>query len=573
MSSQTEQTTSTFHLVEQLFQNHLTKLQQSDAIPDGHPISKDPADDELRLRVKDVVGIDLPSAPITSILVDAYLQANHWYLTLFHEQSFRARLAPIIQTGRISASEKPFLMLILIVLMIGARFVCPESIGPHDTLFDSTLYSSQLLEAVEKHLFIALHDVTLESVSCALLMSITYLLERKTKLAFIMTGIGVRVAQAIGLQDETTREPLDHIELQVRRRVWWSIYMADMYTAQAYGKPSVFAGSRFQVSEPGDLDDTLIACPGMGSFEVREDGTFSRVTIFSYNRYKSPLYSIMSLNTQRMRLQQINSVYARLLEWEKTLPRELRLDSFSSTENELHQNGALRIFALQAITLQLTYDYNHLLLFRPFLLNKKHLSIQLHPHPAEAQNGIPITVRDQLSASAIRMSKVYEWRTILVLASRTTCAAQVCFQFFTAGVVLAMLALSDLSSPQLVEYKQALARLINILPLIGGGTPLSNQSVEILTDAMHIISSQEVKALISNATNDFRTDRSSPAIAGASRVQATQTNMQSSTLDSASQSEVMDDTDMWEDLTLFPDDHEVDIAGSESFYQSLALLF
>ncbi|GAB1209488.1 hypothetical protein APSETT445_008267 [Aspergillus pseudonomiae] len=546
-----------------LFRNHLRNLRQSDAIPDGHPASKNPAQDTVKIPVKDLVGVQLPSDPVATILIDAYLQANHWYLALFHVQTFRARAMPMIQIGAAAVSEKPFLLLLLVVLMIGTRFVQPEIITTHDPVFNIESYRNQVLNAVEQHLFSSLHEADLESIGCALLMSIEYLLEGKTKLAFVLSGMGLRIAHAIGLHDESTWDPLENVELQVRRRVWWAIYMADGYAAQAYGKPPIQAGGRFRVLEPQDLDD-ITTCPGITSYEVREDGSLRPVSSFSYNRYKAQLYSIMSAVMPGMRLKEIKDVYSRLSAWEAMIPPELRLDIHRNYEGEMQDKGP-RVFTLQALTLQLAFDHNMLLLLRPFLVSKRHLSIQVFSQSEPNSSESPVTVRDQMITSAIRISSIHQHRGIIRLVSNTTAAAQVCFQCFTAGVILAMLALSDISSPQVPKFKQALARLINILSLAGSGTLLSKQSVEILTDTMHIISSQEVSALIDRVAGDSETEHPRLGNREAERalgdVQAPE----------VSSDVAVDDEEIWGELGRPLDLDGFDISSSTSLYQQLAL--
>ncbi|KAF4769123.1 hypothetical protein HAV15_008533 [Penicillium sp. str.  len=386
-----------------------------------------------------------------------------------------------------------------------------------------------------------------------------------------MSGLGSRAAQAMSIHDETTWGHLDPIQVQVRRRVWWSIYMVDVYIAQAYGKPSILPTVQFNVSEPEDLDDTLATCPEIGSYEVRVDGTFKPVTIFSYNRYKAQLYSIADPTAHSIRLPHIKRTYSRLLDWEKTVPRELKLDSFSEDQNMVN-DAALRVFSLQALTLQVTYDYKHLILFRPFLLSKRYLNVRLHDGPVETQDRSDTTIRDQLFTSALRMSSICRWQNILLILGNTTSAAQLCFQCFTAGVVLAMLALSELSSPRLPECKQGLVRLIKSLEVAGAGSPLSRQSVGILMEAMHLISDEEIKELVSRAGKPAEDVRS--VLPTAKLVRRLADSRGTGDIHRAiHQPNAVHGQEMWEELDLMPDESEPEILNSISLYQSLASLF
>ena len=206
----------------------MTTLRDSDAIPDGTPANKLPQVQGSRLPIVDIIGMQLPSKAVTLALLDAYIQANHWYLSMFHEPSFRARLLTILQTKGILPSEKSFLLLLLAVLILGARFSNHDTLLSLDSQFNLQQCRATWIDAVENHIFWILKEATLESIACAVLMSIEYLLERKTQLSFTMSGLGSRAAQAMSIHDEATWGPLDFIEIQVRRRVWWSIYMVDV---------------------------------------------------------------------------------------------------------------------------------------------------------------------------------------------------------------------------------------------------------------------------------------------------------------------------------------------------------
>ncbi|KAF2967689.1 hypothetical protein GQX73_g5858 [Xylaria multiplex] len=416
---------------------------------------------------------------------------------------FRAHTQEILDTDGVTTSEKGFLLLLLAVLVTGARFIDPDAIHIYHPSFDATAFQVRTIAAIENHLILALNDFSLESIAFLLLMSSTYLQMRKVQLAFMVSGMGVRMAQAMGLS-EAVWPTVDDLERQVRRRLWWSMYMTDMYTAQAYGKPAILDESHFHVSQPQDLDDTITTCPGFNSLELREENKMHPVTMLSYNRYKSQLYVIAARMTGNMSIQQIQTVMKDLVDWGKALPPELRPGSFVGKEREVMSNPALRVFALQALTLQVTFDNMYLVLFRPFLCSGRSASM-VFPDSTSQPLTAPIlpgsSIRQQLLESAMRTSNIGRSLEILRLVSRTTAANQVGFHCFTAGVTLGMLALLDLASPRLLELKQALARMINILGIVGAQTPLCGQSIEILTDMIHLIASQEVKHMISRTVS------------------------------------------------------------------------
>ena len=89
---------------------------------------------------------------------------------------------------------------------------------------------------------------------------------------------------------------------------------------------------------PSNLDDTSTRCPRFGSLELLENGAHEYVTIISYQRYKFKLYQIASPITEGIYfynggtmqeiVEKVELINQRLLDWDKSIPSELRLKSF-----------------------------------------------------------------------------------------------------------------------------------------------------------------------------------------------------------------------------------------------------
>lgn len=47
--------------------------------------------------------------------------------------------------------------------------------------------------------------------------------------AFLYIGLAVRMAVSLGMHQEATNSVMDEVELEHRRRVWWSTYSMDRY--------------------------------------------------------------------------------------------------------------------------------------------------------------------------------------------------------------------------------------------------------------------------------------------------------------------------------------------------------
>ena len=66
-------------------------------------------------------------------------------------------------------------------------------------------------------------------LGCLFIMTTVYLQDKKTPLALSIVAMMVRAAQSMDLHKESAWCNIDEDERQVRRMVWWSIFMSDGY--------------------------------------------------------------------------------------------------------------------------------------------------------------------------------------------------------------------------------------------------------------------------------------------------------------------------------------------------------
>ena len=275
------------------------------------------------------------------------------------------------------------------------------------------------------------------------------------------------------------------------------------------------------------MDDLATRCPNFGSLEPLDGWVYGQVTILSYQRYKCRLYQIAVPITEgiyfynggtiQQVVEKVKLINRRLLDWDQSLPPELRSSSFKMDRMNREEDSAVNTFRLQALTLQLTYDNIQLLLHRPLLAYSESPS-RLSPsqrfsrqtnrdsstHGGNAwsseQSGHADTLRtskEQCWESAMRTSKISEIPTALVTTAHTHGAAFAAIQTFPAGVMLAIFALSDPFSARATEAKQAIGRLIQLPGSLGYRTTVSDQCGAVLGDLVRLILAEEMKALTS----------------------------------------------------------------------------
>jgi hypothetical protein len=273
---------------------------------------------------------------------------------------------------------------------------------------------------------------------------------------------------------------------------------------------------------PQNIDDTSDTCPGFNSEEEFESGQRNRVTTLTYQRLKFKLYRIAAPITRELyfrqdltmheRVRQVQEINNSLRRWESTIPAELRPGSFSAHDADHRVDSVTRIFRLQALSLQLSYDNIQLILHRPFLFSNEDFSPFRPSHgampplvsgentdqtvDADGQQNRQVTEsRSQCWESALKTSRIGEHSEILRQACNSHVAGFIGIQAFTAGVTLAAFALPRPLSTEAHEAKQGIGQLIKVPRRLGLRTVISDQSGRILEKLLRLMLAQEIRLL------------------------------------------------------------------------------
>ncbi|EEY18670.1 predicted protein [Verticillium alfalfae VaMs.102] len=350
-------------------------------------------------------------------------------------------------------------------------------------------------------------------------------------------GTTVRAAQFIGLNQEESWGDIDTVERQTRRYVWWTVFIGAGFISMSWGTPPMLVETDCHVQQPLDVEDSFEQCPKFGSTEIYEDGQSRPVTVGSYNRFKAKMYKIANSimhqiyftqhNGSEELCQSISKLHQRLLAWERSIPPELRAESHPPNTIEDGEDAALkRIFAIQALTLQVSYDNVHILLFRPLIsiggIPRSRVSTRANS-PALATQATFANVpsafiniaQQQCWTSATRTSEVAKRPDLLRLFQFGFPAIHVGVHAFSAGVMLGLLALLSPLSARGQESKRGIARIIQIPKSTSLRSHVWSQMTMVLTDLMHVIATEETKALIDDPAGlDFSETHNKPGAFG-----------------------------------------------------------
>lgn len=197
---------------------------------------------------------DLPSKHMADHLLSSYYSSVHMITPILHWPTFEQEYEAVYKAGSLRGVPPVWSSLFFAVLAVGVLFSIEPSIHrPYKG--KEYIETSRMLTDMWNDEFVIDHART------AILTSI-FLTEMNLKsAAWTWLASAVRISQDIGLHCETGPWPM--IEREMRRRVWWGIYVWDRHMSLELGRPLLIEDADCDVNLPVAIDDHYIHDAGM----------------------------------------------------------------------------------------------------------------------------------------------------------------------------------------------------------------------------------------------------------------------------------------------------------------------
>ena len=181
---------------------------------------------------------------LSSNLVDAYFVHYHTVYPIVHEGLFRAQWTDI--SPKTTGIEWSFLFRTIVA--IGAWCIGCQLTGPQD---EDVLMSQDLGVAV-------FCSGNLYMVQALALLA-TYLHKQdRPNTAWNYLGLATRIAISLGLHKEFPQWNISPLQREIRRRVWWMLYMFDNGASMMFGRPVLLpARDVIGIEQPHNLSDEV----------------------------------------------------------------------------------------------------------------------------------------------------------------------------------------------------------------------------------------------------------------------------------------------------------------------------
>ncbi|KAI6710449.1 hypothetical protein PZA11_003125 [Diplocarpon coronariae] len=197
---------------------------------------------------------DLPPKHIADHLLGSYYASVHTLIPILHWPTFEQEYEAVYNAGSLHGVPPVWSSLLFSVLAVGVLFSTDMGI-PRLRQGGEYLETSRLLMDPWNDAF------EIDHAQASTLVSI-FLAEINLKsAAWTWLASAVRISQDIGLHHETGPWPI--VEGEMRRRVWWGIYVWDRHMSLELGRPLLIDDADCDVSLPAPLDDHYIRDHGM----------------------------------------------------------------------------------------------------------------------------------------------------------------------------------------------------------------------------------------------------------------------------------------------------------------------
>ena len=199
-------------------------------------------------------GPELPPKHIADNLISSYYASIHLMIPIVHWPTFQQEYEAVYRAGTLQGVPPVWISLLFAVLAVGVLFSTEPSIPrPHK--------GKEFIEISRKLSDMWNDDFLLDHVRTVVLMGV-FLTELNLKSsASTWLAAAVRMSQDIGLHCETSPWPM--IEGEMRRRVWWGIYVWDRQMSLELGRPLLIQDADCDVGLPAGVDDRYIHDSGV----------------------------------------------------------------------------------------------------------------------------------------------------------------------------------------------------------------------------------------------------------------------------------------------------------------------
>ncbi|KAF2222735.1 fungal-specific transcription factor domain-containing protein [Elsinoe ampelina] len=307
---------------------------------------------------------DLPSESTARELAASALTMHSVVLRIVHVPSFWQSFKRIytLPSEQYTNEDHRFFPLLYSALAVGSVYG-GEEYPTYDMAIDKGF---KYFKAARQMMDIAdIRDMT--SIQAVIFMILFLQSSAKLSQCYSYIGVALRAAIRMGLHRSLPQKRFNPLELETRKRVFWTIRKLDVYIGAMLGLPPSLTDEDIDQEDPAEVDDECITVEGI---KAMPPGSVTVMTAFNQH---TRLLKILSKIVHRVypihvrsadgpmaksytvSFSTIKEIESEMEAWKASLPQGL--DPSHNEPKLLRAQASLRA----------TYAFNQVLLYRPFL--------------------------------------------------------------------------------------------------------------------------------------------------------------------------------------------------------------
>ncbi|KAF2136657.1 uncharacterized protein K452DRAFT_302600 [Aplosporella prunicola CBS 121167] len=285
----------------------------------------------------------LPNKTYARMLVQVVLRFTGSDYHLIQRKSFMKRLE---ETYSAQTHDDPvFLCRLFVVFALGELYSKKASVSGNRRMVPGIAFFLQAMS-----LFQDLHEeADVEYIETLLVMSFySHALNRKNT-AYTYAGLALRLSLTLGLHRNITFDSsTSPVEIENRRRVWWTVYTFDRLTSSKLGHPVMVRDE--------DIDAPFPSVDGL-TLEQREEFVGAEQLVANIKlaqitgQILNLIYCIPNKDQETTFVRNMHKILNSLKEWDAMLPDCLRLDPKASPPYRTRSVASLRLHFNQCVVL------------------------------------------------------------------------------------------------------------------------------------------------------------------------------------------------------------------------------
>ncbi|KAI9494489.1 fungal-specific transcription factor domain-containing protein [Zychaea mexicana] len=329
---------------------------------------------------------DIPS--ITPELVDCMI---HAFFNHIHPHCPILNKVSFLEQYYFQNPHEPDEYLLYAICAVATQFLSMEDdLVTGTTVSRETVVSvrNNLRERANKILEVVYKRSQISTVQTLILLSMFVSMAQDDdddSVHWFITGTAIRMAQDLGLHRSSTRWLLPEHEIELRRRIWYAVYVMDKWIAAELGRPVAILDEEFDVELPSVYEITSIYHSELRDAQLRHMKPALLLDAETALKEKRPVYAaflhmislartlgqvLVSLYSPKMQYAARRNIYLvdtlnmALTRWKMSVPPDLQCED-NKPDKAFPNGGMMHIF----------YNCVVLLLHRPFIMDQDSANI------------------------------------------------------------------------------------------------------------------------------------------------------------------------------------------------------